>query len=168
MRRTVLVVAAAVLAASSVPADAASYSANLSGFEEAMPVLSNGEGSLRLDVDARHQTVNYTLVYSGLTSNVLQVAIHFGKRQGVGGTLVFLCGPVAIAPACPIAGGTVNGVIAPAAILAIPNQNVPAGDFEALVLAIVSGTAYANVQTVNFPSGEIRGPITGVNGQNAQ
>jgi CHRD domain len=38
-------------------------------------------------------------------------------------------------------------------------QNVSAGDFAALVSAITSDTAYANIHTVAFPAGEIRGQI---------
>ncbi len=36
-------------------------------------------------------------------------------------------------------------------------QNVSAGDFDALVDAIASKTAYANVHTTGLPLGEIRG-----------
>jgi hypothetical protein len=53
----------------------------------------------------------------------------------------------------------VTGTIMAANVLALPLQNVPAGDFDALVAALHSDTAYGNIHTVNFPGGEIRGQI---------
>jgi hypothetical protein len=45
-------------------------------------------------------------------------------------------------------------------------QGVTAGDFDALLRAIETGEAYANVHTANFPAGEIRGQIRPVDRQN--
>jgi hypothetical protein len=43
-------------------------------------------------------------------------------------------------------------------VQAIPGQNVQAMDFDALVDALTSNTAYANIHTTpGFPGGEIRG-----------
>jgi hypothetical protein len=53
--------------------------------------------------------------------------------------------------------GTVKGTFTAANVQAIPGQNVSAGDFNALVDAIASKTAYANVHTTGLPLGEIRG-----------
>jgi hypothetical protein len=44
-------------------------------------------------------------------------------------------------------------------VLAIPTQNVPAGNFDAISDAIGSNTAYANAHTTNFLVGEIRGQV---------
>jgi hypothetical protein len=76
--------------------------------------------------------------------------------------MVFLCtnlanGPAGT-PACP-ASGTVSGTVTAAGVLAIPTQNVVAGDFDALVDALESNTAYGNIHTNNFKAGEIRGEI---------
>ena len=38
-------------------------------------------------------------------------------------------------------------------------QGIAAGNFDALVAALTSNTAYGNIHTVNFPAGEIRGQI---------
>ena len=42
-------------------------------------------------------------------------------------------------------------------MIAVPGQHITAGDFNALAQAILTKTAYANVHTVAFPAGEIRG-----------
>jgi hypothetical protein len=43
--------------------------------------------------------------------------------------------------------------------MAIPEQGVEAGDLAGVIRAIRSGVTYANVHTVNFPTGEIRGQL---------
>jgi len=175
MRHIILSVAVCTLVASALPVQADPFSTTLSGFEEigalASPtgaILTDGEGSLQLDLDEGSQTLNYTLTYSGLTSSVTQAHIHFGKVHVAGGIFVFLCtnlgnGPAGTPP-CPAAGGTVSGTITPAGVRAVPGQNVTAGDFDAVVQIITSDSAYANVHTANFPAGEIRGQITHGNG----
>jgi hypothetical protein len=149
-------------------ATAQDYSARLSGFFEIGPInnntgaiLTNGTGRLHLDVDQNSAT--YSLTYSGLTSDVLQSHIHFGKVHDAGGIFVFLCtnlgnGPAGT-PACPAGGGTVTGTITAASIVAVATQNIPAGNFDVLLAALGSNTAYVNVHTKNFPGGEIRGQV---------
>jgi len=175
MRHIILSVAVCTLVASALPVQADPFSTTLSGFEEigalAGPtgaILTDGEGSLQLDLDERSQMLNYTLTYSGLTSSVTQAHIHFGKLHVAGGIFVFLCtnlgnGPAGTPP-CPAAGGTVSGTITAAGVLGVAAQNVTAGDFDAVVQIITSDTAYANVHTTKFPAGEIRGQITHGNG----
>jgi hypothetical protein len=125
-------------------------------------VLSDGSATLVLKLDRSAQTVSYTLKFSGLTS-VTQAHIHFGKVHMAGGVMVFFCSNLATAPAgtqpCPAAAGTVTGTLTAANVLPITGQNVPAGDFSALVDALESDTAYANIHTTSFPAGEIRGEI---------
>jgi len=170
-----LAVAAAIATA---PAVAQEYKARLDGFFEvgALPalnntttpptftaptgaILTNGTGKLRLVVD--RNSASYSLTYSGLTSDVLQAHLHFGKVHVAGGIYAFLCtnlgnGPAGT-PACPAAGGTVTGTLTAASIRPVPSQNITAGNFDALLAALSSDTTYVNVHTKNFPSGEIRG-----------
>jgi hypothetical protein len=165
-----LAVVAALLAAA-LPARAEKFTAQLSGFNEigalgageTGAILTPGTGTLDLDLNEKTQTVTYSLTFSALTTPVTQAHIHFGKARVAGGIFAFLCtnlgnGPVGT-PACPAAGGTVSGTITPASVVAVPGQNIAAGDFTAVVDAITSRTAYANVHTVKFPAGEIRGQI---------
>jgi CHRD domain len=143
-------------------------------------VLSDGTGTLKLDLDekAHPPTATWTLTYSNVgttppkTGTVSQAHIHFGKSRDSGGILVFFCtnltppvGPPT-PPKCPSPSGTVTGTWTSADIVAIAGQNVVAGNFDALVDALESNTAYANVHTTSgttpdtaFPAGEIRGQI---------
>jgi CHRD domain-containing protein len=170
--QTALVIGVVVLCNSYVVAD--DFSANLSGFEEIGPlganetgaILSGSTGTLRLHLDKRSGSIAYTLTYtSGLSSLVQQAHIHFGKIHVAGGIMAFLCtnlgnGPAGT-PACPTVSGTVSGKIDAASVIGPAAQNVTAGDFDALVDALTSDTAYGNVHTVKFPAGEIRGQIKG-------
>jgi CHRD domain len=157
----------------SVPAPAQEYSTKLTGFQEVGGVgagetgaiLSTGKAMLKLTLDKTAQTLTYTLTYSELT-NVLQSHIHFGKKHVAGGIMVFFCsnlgnGPAGT-PACPddTSGEvTVTGTITAAGVVGPTAQNVAAGDFAAVVAALASDTAYANIHTKQFPAGEIRGQI---------
>jgi hypothetical protein len=148
--------------------DSETLQARLSGFNEVGAlnaetgaILSNGTGTAVVELDTNSAT--YTLTYSGLGSNVTQAHIHFGKVHVPGGIMVFFCtnlgnGPAGT-PACPAAGGTVTGTWDAASVVAIPGQNVTAGDFGAILAALGNNTAYANVHTVKFPAGEIRGQM---------
>src|SRR6266700_932678 len=114
-----------VLAAGSAVAQ--EYKARLNGFFEigalnnnTGAILTNGTGKLILDVDQNSAT--YSLTYSGLTSNVTQAHLHFGKLHVAGGIYAFLCtnlgnGPAGTPP-CPPTGETVTVTITPACIVA--------------------------------------------------
>jgi CHRD domain len=166
-------------------ANAADFSATLSGFEEVGEIkvqtkagsgtgailsplgtgaiLSPGTATLDLDFNRKAGRIAFRLTYSSLTSAVNQANIEFGKKHVAGGIMVFLCsnlsnGPVGIKP-CPTPSGTVTGTITSASVVGPTAENVAVGNFGALVAALVSNTAYANIHTVNFPGGEIRGQI---------
>jgi len=140
------------------------FSARLSGFNEVpLTILSPGSGSFQLNIDRAASTITYTLTYADVTSDATQAHIHFGKKHTAGGVVAFLCSnlanPPAGTPGCPARGGTVTGTLMSGQVVAQEAQNFPAGDFEALVSAIVSGTTYVNVHTTRFPAGELRGQI---------
>ena len=173
MRRTWMVGALVVfaLAATSIAlasgrhhghGDHGNFKARLSGFNEVPPILSNGKASVRVTI---HDTsLTYRLKLSGtFTSNVTQSHLHFGQAGVNGGIFLFLCtnlgnGPAGT-PACPQAG-IVTRTVSAADITPVAGQNVHAGSFDDAVRIILSGDAYANVHTANFPAGEIRGQVT--------
>ena len=189
MRHNVLVSAALasavfVVLSTHANADNEKFRATLSGFEEvgALPslksatgvepevftfptgaIFSPGNGTVELSLDKNQQTISYKLTYTPMTSTVLQAHIHFGKRHVPGGIMVFFCtnssnGPAGT-PGCPLAPATVTGTWTSASVVAVPGQNITAMDFNALVAALESDTAYGNIHTTNFPAGEIRGQI---------
>ncbi len=149
-------------------------------------ILSTGQGTLKLTVDKTAQTIAYTLTYTfpattttstsagaltTATTEVLQSHIHFGKEHVPGNIMVYFCStaalappaPAAVPPVCPVSAGTpvsVSGTLHPADVtLKAVSQNVLGGAFDALVSALTSDTAYANIHTAAFPGGEIRGQI---------
>jgi hypothetical protein len=162
-----LLVTGANVAGADQPA-AQEYDAQLAGFSEigalSSPtgaIFTNGSGKLTLVVGKT--MAQYSLSYSDLTSNVTQAHIHFGQKHVAGGIFVFLCSNLPNPPpgtqGCPAGGGTINGTITAANILAVPAQNIASANFDVLLAALSSDTAYVNVHTANFPSGEIRGQV---------
>jgi hypothetical protein len=167
------ILAATLTTISATYANAQEFVATLSGFQElgalnaeTGAIFTNGQGTFRLKLDQKLQSVTYTLTYSNLTSDVMQAHIHFGQVHVPGGIFLFLCtnlgnGPAGT-PACPnnpSGNGTVSGTLTPASVRAVTTQNITAGDFSIVPAALLSDTAYANVHTVKFPAGEIRGQI---------
>jgi CHRD domain len=153
----------------SVPSPALTVTTSYTG-----AVLSNGSGTVKLDLDRNAGTIAYTLKYQNVgvtppkTGTVLFAHIHFGKSRDSGGVLVFFCtnvtpftGTGPTPPSCntdSTGSGTVSGTWTAMNVQAIAGQNVNAGDFNALVDALDSNTAYANIHTTpSYPGGEIRG-----------
>src|SRR5258708_4918223 len=123
---------------------AAEFSARLNGFNElgslpsatALPtgaVLSDGTGTVSLQLNQKAHTIDYTLTYSNVgttppkTGTVSQAHIHFGKSHVSGGVLVFFCtnlgnGPAGT-PGCPDHSGTVSGTWTKDSVQAIAGQN---------------------------------------------
>jgi len=177
------IVSAGVLALWAGHANAEEFSARLNGFEElgalnnqTGAILSDGTGTVSLTLGKKAGgkkagAIDYALTYSNvgmtppLTGTVTQAHIHFGKARDSGGILVYFCTNLLLpatftGPApqpCPKNSGTVTGTFKAANVQAIAGQNVSAGDFDALMDAITSNTAYANIHTTALGAGEIRG-----------
>jgi CHRD domain-containing protein len=145
-------------------ADPPRFRANLVGSSEVPAINTDGSGTFHsyLASDGLH----YELTYKNLKGGAItQAHIHLGERHTNGGVMVWLCSNMASpptppgVPACPASPGRVIGIISSLDVVGPEAQGVTPGEFRALVKALVNGSAYANVHTATFPSGEIRGSI---------
>jgi hypothetical protein len=144
------------------------FQTTFSGINEVpSPILSQGQGTLSLSVNAQQQTLTYTLTYSNPSTTpvwtVTQAHIQFGTEHQEGFVIVFLCttlnnGPPTT-PTCTSPSGTITRTITAVEILSAAPQGLAAADFNGLVTILTSGAAYANIHTTQFPTGEIRGQI---------
>src|SRR6266545_1896495 len=130
--------------------------ARLTGFQEVPANLSPGQARFEATVEGDH--INFKMTYANLTGDPAASHIHLGQPGVNGGVFTFLCGGGS-KPACPPTPATIEGTITAADILALPTQNLAAGDLQAALRAIRSGVTYVNIHTANSPGGEIRGRV---------
>src|SRR6266568_3381801 len=162
-------VVSAMLCAPALATADGELKARLRGFQEVPAISTTGSGEFRGKINDDGTSIDYKLSYSGLEGgNVLFAHIHLGQRSVNGGVIVFLCSNVPVpvtTPACPTPSGTVTGTVTASDVIDVKNpanqvsQGITAGEFAELLRAIRKGVAYANVHTVTFPTGEIRGQI---------
>jgi hypothetical protein len=135
------------------------YTATLAGANERPnAVTSNGTGTFTGTLNPTANTFSWTLTFSGLTSNATLAHIHgpadVNTATGVivnfaaptGGTGTLTTGATS---------GTATGSISLAG--AVNSSGSISGD--SLRKLLDAGLTYANVHTVNFGAGEIRGQI---------
>ncbi|HEY7671527.1 MAG TPA: CHRD domain-containing protein [Gammaproteobacteria bacterium] len=139
--------------------------ARLTGFQEPPAVVSTGTGKIKVVIHD-DTLASYELEFANLEGTVTQAHIHLGQHSVNGGIMVWLCGtPGATAgpPGTPTCG-TGNSGAAAREITAVDvvgpaGQGVSAGEFAEFLLALRTGTAYANVHSTRNPGGEIRGQL---------
>jgi hypothetical protein len=162
--KRIAILSAALLALPAFADHARTLRAHLSSYQEVPSVSSTADGEFEARVGSDNASVQYTLAYTGLSSNVTQAHIHFAQRAVNGPIIVWLCGTSAVTapagtPTCP-QSGTVTGTFTAANVLASPTtQQLAAGELAELLQAMRAGVAYVNVHTVNSPGGEIRGQL---------
>jgi CHRD domain len=141
-------------------------SAKLKGYEEVPALFTLATGTFSATTTAN--SIAYTLTYTKLSGAVQQAHIHFAQRGVSGGISAFLCtnlgnGPAGTPPCPGPMSGTISGTITAANVVGFAAaQNIAAGQIGKLLNAIKGGVAYADVHTVAYPTGEIRGQIATV------
>jgi hypothetical protein len=131
----------------------------------AISTVAKGSFDARLSNDGN--TLSYRLRYSDLEDDITQAHIHVGQFHTSGGISVWLCktdanpGPTPdLTPFCPDPrSGEVEGTLTEANVVGPAGQGVDAGEFDELVRLMRAGVTYANVHSVKFPGGEIRGQV---------
>src|SRR5215510_9853729 len=138
------------------------FRARLTGFSEVPPKLVNAHGKFTGALSEDGTSISWTLTWTGLTGPAGAAHIHFGQTQVNGGVFVFFCGGGG-RPACPDGpdhSGEVTSTWTAADILAVPAQNLSAGDFAGVLRILRAHEGYANIHTTLFPGGEIRGQVS--------
>jgi len=133
------------------------FSASLSGANEVPPVSSDGTGLATFSLNESQTALEYNLITYGLEGTTM-AHIHIGPAGVNGPVGVFLFGPEAN-------GVTRDGVLAQGTITEADLMAV-AGVFDGTMATLIdllrAGTAYANVHTLAYPAGEIRGQVEGL------
>jgi len=158
----VIAVAALILAGLNVTADSGTnnFNASLDSYHEApLSIATTATGSFQARLNPTGDQLTYELQYSGLEGgNTLFAHVHIGQPGTTGGVMFFLCGGGG-KPACPNSSATVTGTVTASDIIGPNGQGVAPGEFFEAIRAMRAGSAYANVHTTTYSSGEIRGQI---------
>jgi CHRD domain len=131
--------------ATAAPARTNLFIAHLVGDQETPPNASaaQGEAIMQLNADG---SVSYKLIVANIT-NVTQAHIHQAPRGVKGGIKQWLY---------PVSGMTIQLLPGRTDGILAEGTFTPTSE---LLAAILSGDAYANVHTLQFPGGEIRGQL---------
>ena len=157
----------AVLAAPGV-GSAETVQADLVGYNETPLTLSSpgtGEFKAKIHGDGDTAVIEFELSYRDLPTALTQAHVHLGRPAITGGVSFFLCTNLGNGPAgtqaCPPSPATVTGTITAALIVGPTGQGIAPGEMAEVIRAIRARATYANVHTVAFPGGEIRGVVGG-------
>ena len=137
------------------------FSAKLLGDNEVPPTASTATGTFRMEIDnsTSTPTINFTMTYANMSGNPTFSHLHFGQFNVAGGVMIFLCGGGG-QPTCPAAtSGSFSVTITPANVTGPAAQGISAGDLATALEAVTEGESYANIHSVKFPAGELRGQV---------
>jgi hypothetical protein len=155
--------AASLLAAPAAHSQTERFSANLVGANEVPPINTAGSGEFRMRIVG--SDISFSLSFSDLSSALTMAHLHFAPTKVSGGVMIFLCGGGG-QPDCPAAtSGTITGTITAANVVGPTTQGIDVGDLDSALEVVRAGLSYANMHTVNFGGGEIRGQVRGGLGQ---
>jgi hypothetical protein len=144
------------------PPQTRNFHARLNGYQETPAVSSTGVGEFRaqlVEPDKIHFVFRYAGLEGGASPTMPFAHVHFGQRSVAGGVSFYLCGGSTKPALCPYPAGTVEGDITPADVVGPNGQGIEPGSFGEILRAMRAGQAYANIHTVRWGNGEIRGQI---------
>ena len=126
------------------------FAAPLSGSNEVPPNESDANGVIIVKIAPDESSIDYKLIVSN-ANNVLAAHFHLAP-EGVNGPVVahLFGGPMVPSQ---------NGILSEGTITAANVVGPLAGNLQALIDTMRSGSIYTNVHTVLLPGGEIRGQL---------
>lgn len=143
----------------------------LSTFHEVPPKANGASGTFEAQLCDDGTALCWTFTWNNLTGPPLFAHIHFGLPGANYPVMTFFCGGPngnpdipAKAPCPQTTSGSITGKTTASDIIALntagsADQALNLHDFEAFLNALRNGAGYANMHTVRFPGGEIRGQI---------
>jgi hypothetical protein len=134
------------------------FTARLRGSNETPAISTVAFGDFQAMISSDESEISFRLRYSGLEADTTMAHIHLGQANVGGGVIAFLCGGGS-KPACPIGTGDITGTIVAADVVGPAGQGIAAGELAEVIKALRRGLVYANVHSMKFPSGEIRGQV---------
>jgi hypothetical protein len=144
------------------------FVAQLSGSEEVPPVDTKARGNSIFQLNKEGDELSYKLIVANL-ENLTQAHIHCGA-EGVNGPVVAFLYPSSAPPVLipgRFSGVLAEGILTDSNVIPRPDSEAcPGGvaNFDEMLAKIMSGEAYVNVHTTQFPGGEIRGQFGNGNG----
>ena len=153
-----LFVAGLVIVGTAVASANGRWSTHLTGDQEVPVVETQAQGEAIFKLSDDGSTLHYTLIASNIV-DITQAHIHLRANAGTptGGIVVWL---YPSAPPAQLIPGRHDGRLAEGSVTAANFVGALAGQpMSALVAALESGLAYANVHTSANAPGEIRGDI---------
>ena len=144
------------------------FRTTLTSGEEVPPlgvvIISTAEGKVNIKVDAKSSSATYNLRITEPITNVLQAHLHRGAAGSNGPIAVWLypsAPPLSLIPGVT-EGRLARGEFGPSNLCFSPTAPYcvnGVGDWDRFVADLESGNVYANVHTVAYPGGEIRGQV---------
>jgi hypothetical protein len=113
------------------------FSASLSADEQSAPTESPGSGQAEFVLDRPTQRLDWTITYSGLTSNAVAAHAHGPQTPGGNAGVLFDLAPEGMKS--PLKG----------------SRKINDGELEYLL----TGRIYVNIHTTKLPAGELRGQM---------
>jgi hypothetical protein len=140
------------------------FSALLRGYQETPGNASTGRARIDLTISADETEISYTITYPSVPGSVTQAHLHFGQPAIAGGIFLWICSNLGNGPAgtqaCPDPPATLTGTWTAADVTAgAKSQGILPGTFRQVLRGIRSGMVYANIHSVQYGPGEIRGQI---------
>lgn len=159
LNRGFIAAAIALAACGGSSSPATKFVANMTAANEVPTNTSTATGTATYTFDADAGVVNYTITFSGLTTNATLAHIHAGQA-GVNGTPAVNFTSLLPKNKGDTFSGSFDAGVVTAATTPDGGVTITAGDMNNLIQAMRAGNTYTNIHTTQNGGGEIRAQNT--------